>query len=529
MISPRWRKGTPCLTGFIILTAVTKDKPATRGKRPRGKSPARQGEEPGGHRAKKTRTAGEKQATGKATKQLHDAAASKSSATHITVLNQLPLPLDDSENEGLEEDDDDERGDDDDQDEFDDEPEDDTSGLSEAMLQQLIGTEGARIVSRDQTQSASKASRLFDNNDNVIQAGNASVDKDHDDGDEYEDEDKSEGSDNEDKEDDREEEIFENEPDQPRSKTMTRKAQQVQDEAVIVRDKPSHKAALNTTKKNRVISTSTKKPRWATIKPGRDGKKPNKGVVEMTAATVNAWPEVIPGGREKVYDIIDEIGDGDSKFSQVVGNWVVDCLCSIRGDLADLALDHVAIFQLGVKDVCKHHVEQLKIADIYIYPGKWERDAQNPDKVGTISDSDAVDLPSHPKLITGDLVMQLEQDIPERSADGPHPGRDSSAPKHPSEEELPMCMIALAATALYAALVAWESGKCQAQKFEADQFKSTYDHHIDYLKAMKRENLNAYHKITSNLLEYATNGAPKKGPRHHIGNALAVADFSGYD
>lgn len=34
-------------------------------------------------------------------------------------------------------------------------------------------------------------------------------------------------------------------------------------------------------------------------------------------------------------------------------------------------LDHIAIFQLGVGDVCIERVQALLEHDLYIYPGKW--------------------------------------------------------------------------------------------------------------------------------------------------------------
>ena len=37
-------------------------------------------------------------------------------------------------------------------------------------------------------------------------------------------------------------------------------------------------------------------------------------------------------------------------------------------------LDHIAIFQLGIGDVCAQRVQALIENDVYIYPGQWATD-----------------------------------------------------------------------------------------------------------------------------------------------------------
>ena len=50
---------------------------------------------------------------------------------------------------------------------------------------------------------------------------------------------------------------------------------------------------------------------------------------------------------------------------------VIDRLASIRGPARLRGLDHIAIFQLGVGDLCVNRVQALAANGTYIFPGKW--------------------------------------------------------------------------------------------------------------------------------------------------------------
>ncbi|KAJ3557173.1 hypothetical protein NP233_g11809 [Leucocoprinus birnbaumii] len=101
---------------------------------------------------------------------------------------------------------------------------------------------------------------------------------------------------------------------------------------------------------------------------------------------------------------------------------------------------------------------------------------------------------------------------------------------HPdrSEAELPMSLIALAATGVYAALSARESGQRVKQTFDGDKNKAAYDRHIEYLKSIHHDNIGAYHKITSDLLKAVMTHGSNTSDSAPVGNALAVMDLSGY-
>ncbi|KAJ3560357.1 hypothetical protein NP233_g10890 [Leucocoprinus birnbaumii] len=375
--------------------AGMKAAPATSGKHRQSKSLPSQEEPEGVCHPKKNKMV-EKQPGGRK-KQSRTTFSSKARPAPLTDQNQLPLLLDDSENEEPE--DDDEGHSDNDEDEFREDDEDDTNSLSEDHLQEIIGKEGACVVSHDQAPvqsqlalrsgSQTAASHLFNTDNNMVQAKHSfrlakrqstnqaraldieGVLDDNDEDDEYNKDILSGASGNEDE--------YEVEEDEDEGEDEIEIEEEIEEEELERRcpSCPKVKVLL------RVILVEDE----AVI------------IVKLTAATINAWPECIPGGWEKyrqimlleacqklvgngsrVHNIIGEIEDGDSKLSACMGNWVVDHLCLISGIIVDVTCSHMAIFQLGVKDICMQCIEQLKIADVYIYPGKWGQDNQNPGK-----------------------------------------------------------------------------------------------------------------------------------------------------
>jgi hypothetical protein len=52
----------------------------------------------------------------------------------------------------------------------------------------------------------------------------------------------------------------------------------------------------------------------------------------------------------------------------------MDRLAGARGLVRVKGLEHIAIFQLGVGDICIERVQALLNGDLYIYPGKWSLD-----------------------------------------------------------------------------------------------------------------------------------------------------------
>ena len=130
-------------------------------------------------------------------------------------------------------------------------------------------------------------------------------------------------------------------------------------------------------------------------------------IVEKGLVTVDAWPELHRAAEYRVevlskatkdlkrqdskYNDLRERIKNDEDYSAILGKWVrsstsfvsdlIYCLCQVvdrlaiaRGPIRVAALDHIAVFQLGIGDVCALRVKALLDSDTYMFPGHWEED-----------------------------------------------------------------------------------------------------------------------------------------------------------
>ncbi|KAJ3567979.1 hypothetical protein NP233_g6015 [Leucocoprinus birnbaumii] len=327
--------------------------------------------------------------------------------------------------------------------------------------------------------------------------------------------------------DEEEPEIISRKPTAKPSKKNRRKEQQIHDKTVHVQPEASnrHQPVPNDAQPAH-LGPETPLPPWVTAR-NFPGKKPTLQAqhpllicichiaiqrAEWTMVTSDAWLECKQHGRgdyhrdilisaaEKVartdsraLDVIVELQDYASKFAMTIGNMVVDHLSIHRNPAQKFAIDHIAAFQLGVEDQCTEHVKALKVADKYIYPGTW-----------------GVEAGQTWTLDTNTATLTYK----------------SSHPRRP-EPEMSMTLITLAATGIYSAISSWESGKRVKESFDADCNKPTYDRHIEYLWGMQRDNIGTYHKIMSELFNFATK-SQARSIAAPVGSALAIADLADY-
>lgn len=130
-------------------------------------------------------------------------------------------------------------------------------------------------------------------------------------------------------------------------------------------------------------------------------------IVHTTLVTTHAWPEltrlseyrreVLSKAAKSLQKTDAKYSDirlrikKDERFSMIVGKLVslkftgisivnvhilqvMDRLATARGPARQRGLDHIALFQLGVGEVCIQRVQALVANDTYIYPGKWGTD-----------------------------------------------------------------------------------------------------------------------------------------------------------
>ncbi|PPR00388.1 hypothetical protein CVT26_009669 [Gymnopilus dilepis] len=277
-------------------------------------------------------------------------------------------------------------------------------------------------------------------------------------------------------------------------------------------------------------------------------------IVEKTLVTKDAWPElhqakayrklvlsaaVVPllEKDKKTYEPLQKRVAEDDKFVKTVGRWVVDRLANWRSKPRIAASNHIALYQLGVGDVCKARVNALLENDVYVYPGEWGTSEKG--KVIWLTKGSKTDIQIFlsPALI--DTIKEAFFATP--TAFG-FRFKDEYVSSHPTrpEPELTIPLVALGATALYAAIFEWREGKkatrpsqnskaSMAEKFEGDQFKAVFDRHVGALASLKTKP-NTYHTIMSTLFSKVTGeNASSNQSAQSQGNALAVLDLAGLD
>ncbi|PPQ66418.1 hypothetical protein CVT26_011287 [Gymnopilus dilepis] len=279
-------------------------------------------------------------------------------------------------------------------------------------------------------------------------------------------------------------------------------------------------------------------------------------IVEKTLVTEDAWPELHKAasyrrqvlaaaagqllGKDKRYkDVLTRINKDDD-FTKVIGKWVVDRLSHYRGTIREAAGAHIALFQLGVGDGCKARVKALQDNDIYVYPGEWGTTEKGEPIWLTKRSQSEVYVYLNPALI--DLIRDAFFSNP--TAFG-YKFKEYYVSSHPTqvEPELTIPLVALGATALFAAIWEWRDGKRptkssktnsevailkSAERFNGDLFKTVYNRHVNALTSLKQKAANTFHSIMAKLYtEVTTGNTPADFGTNIQGNALAILDLAG--
>ncbi|KAJ7803600.1 hypothetical protein B0H14DRAFT_3776937 [Mycena olivaceomarginata] len=104
----------------------------------------------------------------------------------------------------------------------------------------------------------------------------------------------------------------------------------------------------------------------------------------------------------------------------------------------------------------------------------------------------------------------------------------STSKKHPTHLELPDAMVALAATALYAALLEYRTtGERQVIAFTEGAYEDTYRNHMKTLADTRDAAPVALHKVLHGLFNDVTDGkatAPEAGSSATLINLVEVPD-----
>ncbi|KAF8176926.1 hypothetical protein BJ912DRAFT_1024284 [Pholiota molesta] len=267
-------------------------------------------------------------------------------------------------------------------------------------------------------------------------------------------------------------------------------------------------------------------------------------IVEKVLVFEQAWPELHRAAEYRVeiltqaakeleksgtqYRDIRKRVKKDDDYAKTVGKWVIDRLPQHRGPIRLTALDQIqAVFQLGVDDVCAKRVNALLATDTYVYPGNWGLDNRGNPK--WIVRGNQIYLNSTIIYILRSTFFSSTGALGFRYKDL----YKSSHPDRP-ESELPIPLVALAATGIHAALDTWKDGnyvKKKTDKFDGETYKTIFNRHVSYLQGLKTKNINAYHSIMAELHEKVVGNAGQGEQVEQAPGegALSVLDLSGFD
>ncbi|KAF8989237.1 hypothetical protein BDQ17DRAFT_1434597 [Cyathus striatus] len=211
-------------------------------------------------------------------------------------------------------------------------------------------------------------------------------------------------------------------------------------------------------------------------------------------------------GMEDVHQRLKQ----DLEFHAKLGNVVLDHLAMAQSPMKVNTTAQIAVYLLGTGVKCEQHVISLFDNDgAYIFPGEWNTASKwvpnmsdyylNPAILEMIKES----FFQLPLSIGHEVVMKHNKKI-----------------NRVDELKLPIAMVALGATAVYATLLEWKDGIKMMWPFNGSIFATTYQDHMETLEALKGEYPNVFHVIMHMLYNKVNDQpvtVPKKGVNHfHI-------------
>ncbi|KAF9037046.1 hypothetical protein BJ165DRAFT_1532448 [Panaeolus papilionaceus] len=210
----------------------------------------------------------------------------------------------------------------------------------------------------------------------------------------------------------------------------------------------------------------------------------------------------------------------DAKFTHRVGKWFTDRISNMRNHVMACARREICAYRLGKGEDCIKRVRLLMQDDAYCHPGGFV--TMGPEKrLEYISESTPA---KNMKFLNPAIVDTLIEAFFLNSTSSGWKYHDTyvmSLPDRPEypEPEIPMCMLALAATAVRAAIWEMREGKVpipqkQAKKtasedevvqdqFTAESAVGVYQGHIDHLEELKKKGKVTYHKLMAGIFKQA--------------------------
>ncbi|KAI0245598.1 hypothetical protein BJV78DRAFT_1287423 [Lactifluus subvellereus] len=270
-------------------------------------------------------------------------------------------------------------------------------------------------------------------------------------------------------------------------------------------DWPTH-AQLN------AISTVTKEIVLQNSFPETDSKVKYRRQVIIEAA------KAAKDSFQPIGDIYDRAKQ-DGKFCDALGQLVTDRLSGVRNPIMASATTEIAVFQLGTGTLCMERVNILLNHNAFIFPGFWDEDG----RTGKMRwNHKAMEPFLNPAFIQ---ILKMSFFLRPTSIGSKIRDQFVSSIDGHDEPELPIAMVALVATAVYAALYEWKTGARIIIKFEGNVFATIYRGLYNTLETIKSTNRTAFHAIMSKLYSLVvTSRSAEVGGE----GTLELMDLSGY-
>ncbi|KAJ8496364.1 hypothetical protein ONZ51_g1124 [Trametes cubensis] len=182
----------------------------------------------------------------------------------------------------------------------------------------------------------------------------------------------------------------------------------------------------------------------------------------------------------------------DNDYALTLAAIPVDRIPLFRSQVRDAVLGAIqSTYHLRPGDV--GHVNWLHKGCRYIYPHDYKKDkhcGDEPFALPIFTDGLRATYFKTPKSFGWKIINQFA----------------SSYPEKPDEKELPAAMVALASTAVFAAIDHHQTSPCEISNFSTNSFGGAYKRNIAILSSLKERSLEAYHDVMHELFKAVCGG-----------------------
>ncbi|PPQ77053.1 hypothetical protein CVT24_009601 [Panaeolus cyanescens] len=244
--------------------------------------------------------------------------------------------------------------------------------------------------------------------------------------------------------------------------------------------------------------------------------------------------------EDPAYQVIRRRVALDERYVKTLGHWFMNRLALRRNAMRfQASADSIQIFRLGKGPGCADRVKALLLNEGYVFPGSWGKDDDGK-PLWIVTEKDTYSQIYHNQAIIDCISMSF-------FANGSSFGYrfreeyKTSLPDLPAypEPEITIPIVALAATAVYAAIWELRDGihptkkmsalNARKDRFSGEMFRSVYLAHVGDLTELKTRAKISYHKIMASIYSKVTVNDPMGSSAHHgerRRGPLAGVDFS---